>query len=175
MPHSFEELATRTHDLEIQIARYESYLPSDLRDKKDPKKETRGMVSQLPSEEVFCVKGSYCLLRQKKIKLEIGENPTVSCSMVSFDPIFIPNKKHTFPTLYGAGKFSFEVTEFGLQLQKGSIPVELKKDKKVTIKYVYPKMVKPDSGNRPTFYKIMTDDLDVWDFDSKSEDEIGDG
>ncbi|KAL2498372.1 hypothetical protein Adt_23922 [Abeliophyllum distichum] len=36
-------------------------------------------------------------------------------------------------------------------------------------------MVKPDSGNRPTFYEIMTDDLDVWNSDSESEDEIGDG
>ncbi|KAL2532953.1 Uncharacterized protein Adt_06304 [Abeliophyllum distichum] len=41
MPHSFEELATRARDLEIEIARYGSYLPSDLRDKKDPKKEIK--------------------------------------------------------------------------------------------------------------------------------------
>ncbi|MCR2415348.1 hypothetical protein NSP64_23340, partial [Salmonella enterica] len=29
--------------------------------------------------------------------------------------------------------------------------------------------------DRPTFCEIMTDDLDVWDSDSESEDEIGDG
>ncbi|KAL2513308.1 Uncharacterized protein Adt_18908 [Abeliophyllum distichum] len=162
MPHSFEELAMRAHDLEIQIARYESYLPSDLSDKKDPKKEIKRDGKS----------------DKRKIKLETGENPAVSCSMVSFgsfDPIFISNKKHTFPTLYGAGKSLFEVTKFGPQLSKGAIPIELKEDKKVTIKYVYPKMVKADSGNRPSFYEIMTDDLDIWDFDSKSEDEIGDG
>ncbi|KAL2526189.1 Uncharacterized protein Adt_11243 [Abeliophyllum distichum] len=36
-------------------------------------------------------------------------------------------------------------------------------------------MVKPDSCNHPTFYEIMTNDLDVWNSDSESEDEIGDG
>ncbi|KAL2470501.1 hypothetical protein Adt_38637 [Abeliophyllum distichum] len=36
-------------------------------------------------------------------------------------------------------------------------------------------MVKQDSGNRPTFYEIMTDDLDVCNSDSESEDKIGDG
>ncbi|KAL2498282.1 Ribonuclease H [Abeliophyllum distichum] len=41
MSHSFEELATRAHDLEIHIARHRSYLPSDVRDKKYPKKEIK--------------------------------------------------------------------------------------------------------------------------------------
>ncbi|KAL2457319.1 Uncharacterized protein Adt_46411 [Abeliophyllum distichum] len=41
MPHSFKELVTRAHDLEIQITRYESYLPCDLREKKDLKKEIK--------------------------------------------------------------------------------------------------------------------------------------
>ncbi|KAL2527171.1 Uncharacterized protein Adt_12225 [Abeliophyllum distichum] len=37
----FEELATRVHDLKIHIARHGSYLPSNLCDKKDPKKEIK--------------------------------------------------------------------------------------------------------------------------------------
>ncbi|KAL2472530.1 Uncharacterized protein Adt_40666 [Abeliophyllum distichum] len=41
MPHSFQELATRAHDLEIQIARHGSYLPSNVRDKKNPKKKIK--------------------------------------------------------------------------------------------------------------------------------------
>ncbi|KAL2513423.1 hypothetical protein Adt_19023 [Abeliophyllum distichum] len=36
-------------------------------------------------------------------------------------------------------------------------------------------MVRLDSGNCPTFCEIMADDLDVWDSDSESEDEIDDG
>ncbi|KAL2486605.1 hypothetical protein Adt_31361 [Abeliophyllum distichum] len=36
-------------------------------------------------------------------------------------------------------------------------------------------MVKLDSNNRPTFYKIMTNDLDVWDSDFEPKDEIVDG
>ncbi|KAL2486805.1 Uncharacterized protein Adt_31561 [Abeliophyllum distichum] len=103
MPHSFKELATRAHDLEIQIARHRSYLPSDVHDKKDPK---------------------------KKIKRD--------------------------------GK-------------SGAILVEFKVDEEITITYVYPEMVKPDSDNRLTFYEIMIDDIRVWDSNSESEDEIGDG
>ncbi|XP_038717270.1 uncharacterized protein LOC120010560 [Tripterygium wilfordii] len=42
MPHSFEELATRAHDLEIQIARHGSHLPSDPRElKKEVKKDSK--------------------------------------------------------------------------------------------------------------------------------------
>ncbi|KAL2526527.1 Uncharacterized protein Adt_11581 [Abeliophyllum distichum] len=41
MPHSFEELATSAHDLEIQIVRHKSYLLSDLHYKKDPKKKIK--------------------------------------------------------------------------------------------------------------------------------------
>ncbi|KAL2470474.1 hypothetical protein Adt_38610 [Abeliophyllum distichum] len=92
-----------------------------------------------------------------------------------FDPISISNEGSTFFTPYDAGKSLSEVAEFGPQLPKGAILVELKVDEEVTITYVYPEMVKPDSGNRPTFYKIMTDNLDVWNSDSESEDEIGDG
>ncbi|KAL2525559.1 Uncharacterized protein Adt_10613 [Abeliophyllum distichum] len=69
MPHSFEELAMRVHDLEIQIARHRSYLSSDLRDKKDPKKEIKkdgksGMpkdvmtISIVPAKITFQKSGS---------------------------------------------------------------------------------------------------------------------
>ncbi|KAL2532074.1 Uncharacterized protein Adt_05425 [Abeliophyllum distichum] len=282
MPHSFEELATRAHDLELHIARHKSYLPSDVRDKKDPKKEIKrdvkegkpkeamtiftvpakitfqksgsnlgpkpkpelrpnkvqvqrkglltlkeleekeypfsdseisGILDQLieqkiielpepkkpeeagqvdhpkycrfhqiishPEERCFVLKDLIVRLdKENKIKLETGENPTASCSMVSFgsfDPISISNEGQTFFIPYDAGKSLSEVAEFGPQLLKGTIPVELKVDEEVTITYVYPKMVKPDSGNRPTFYEIMTNVLDVWNSDSESEDEIGDG
>ncbi|KAL2491922.1 Uncharacterized protein Adt_27550 [Abeliophyllum distichum] len=240
MPYSFEELATRAHDLEIQIARQGSYLPSDLRDKKDPKKEIKRMdklgnpkeattISTVPTKITFQKSGSNpCpkpklefrpnkvqvqrkglhtlkeheenkypfsdsevsgildhLLKQKIIELlvrtrleeagqvdhlkycrfhEIISHPVESCSMVSFgsfDPIPISNKRQTFPTPYDIGKSLFEVTEFGPQLPKGAIPVELKVDKEITITYIYLDMVKLDSGNHPTFYEIMTDDLDV--------------
>ncbi|KAL2498281.1 Uncharacterized protein Adt_23831 [Abeliophyllum distichum] len=96
-------------------------------------------------------------------------------SFGSFDLISISNEGQTFFTPYDVEKSLSEVAEFGPQLPKGAIPVELKVDKEVTITYVYPKMIKPDSGNRPTFYEIITDNLDVWNFDSESEDEIGDG
>ncbi|KAL2486366.1 Cornifin domain-containing protein [Abeliophyllum distichum] len=224
MPHSFEELATRAHDLEIQIARHGSYLPSDVRDKKDPKKEIkRDVKADKPKEAmtIFTVPSKitfqksaakrpeeagqvdhpkYCrfhqiishpvercfvlkdlivrLDKENKIKLETGENPTASCSMVSFgsfDPIPISNEEQTFFTPYDAGKSLSEVAEFGPQLPKGTISIEFKVDEEVTITYVYPEMVKPDRSNRPTFYEIMTDDLDVWNSDSESEDEIGDG
>ncbi|KAL2525808.1 Uncharacterized protein Adt_10862 [Abeliophyllum distichum] len=110
-----------------------------------------------------------CLVKGNKIKLETGKNPTASYSMVlfgSFDLISISNKGQTFSTPYDAGKSLFEVAKFGPQLLKGAILVELKVDEEITIAYVYPEMVKPDSGNRLTFYKIMADDLDVWDSDS---------
>ncbi|KAL2533510.1 Uncharacterized protein Adt_06861 [Abeliophyllum distichum] len=81
-------------------------------------------------------------------------------SFGSFDPIPILNEGQTFFTLYDVGKSLFEVAEFGPQLPKRAIPVELKVDEEVTITYVYPEMVKPDSGNRLTVYEIMTDDLD---------------
>lgn len=55
MPHSFEELATRTHDLELQIARHGSYLPSDPRDKKDPKKEIKKEVNAVKSKEAMTI------------------------------------------------------------------------------------------------------------------------
>ncbi|KAL2472117.1 Uncharacterized protein Adt_40253 [Abeliophyllum distichum] len=96
-------------------------------------------------------------------------------SFGSFDPIPISNKEHTFFSPYDVGKSLSEVVEFGPQLSKGAIPVELNVDEEVTITYIYPEMVKPDSGNRPTFYEIMTNDLDVWNSDSEFEDEIGDG
>ncbi|KAL2525285.1 hypothetical protein Adt_10339 [Abeliophyllum distichum] len=96
-------------------------------------------------------------------------------SFGSFDPISISNEGHTFFTPYDAGKSLSKVAKFGPQLLKGAIPVELKVDEEVTITYVYLEMVKADSGNRPTFYEIMTDDLDVWNSDSESEDEIDDG
>ncbi|KAL2466436.1 Uncharacterized protein Adt_42287 [Abeliophyllum distichum] len=41
MPHSLKELAMHAHVKKIQIARHGSYLLSDLRDKKDPKKEIK--------------------------------------------------------------------------------------------------------------------------------------
>ncbi|KAL2487057.1 Retrotrans gag domain-containing protein [Abeliophyllum distichum] len=225
MPHSFEELATRAHDLEIQIARHGSYLPSDVRDKKDPKKEIKrdvkagkpkeamtiftvpakgtfqksgsnlspkpkpelkpnkvqvqrkglltlkeleekeypfsdsevsGILDQLleqkiielpapkrpeeagqvdhpkycrfhqiishPVERCFVLKDLIVRLdKENKIKLETGENPTASCSMVSFgsfDPIPISNEEQTFFTPYDAGKSLSEVAEFGPQLPK---------------------------------------------------------
>ncbi|KAL2492058.1 hypothetical protein Adt_27686 [Abeliophyllum distichum] len=96
-------------------------------------------------------------------------------SFCSFDPIPISNVGQTFFTPYDAGKSLSEVAEFGPQLPKGAILVELKVHEEVTITCVYPEMVKPDSGNRPTFYEITIDDLDVWNSDSESEDEIGDG
>ncbi|KAL2491906.1 hypothetical protein Adt_27534 [Abeliophyllum distichum] len=95
-------------------------------------------------------------------------------SFGSFDPIPISNKRQTFPTPYDIGKSLFEVTEFGPQLPKGAIPVELKVEKEVTIMYIYLDMVKLDSGNHPAFYEIMIDDLDVWNSNSESEDKIGD-
>ncbi|KAL2493101.1 Ribonuclease H [Abeliophyllum distichum] len=254
MPHSFEELATRAYDLKIQIARYESYLPSDVRDKKDPKKEIKRDVKAdkpkeamtiftVPTKITFQKSGSnlgpkpklelrpnkvqvqrkglltlkeleekkysfsdsevseildqlleqkvielpapkrpektgqvdhhkYCrfhqiishpvercfvlndlivrLDKENKIKLETGENPTDSCSIVSFgsfDPIPILNEGQTFFTPYDVGKLLFEVAEFGPQLLKGAILVELKVDEEVTITYVYPEMVKPVSGH----------------------------
>ncbi|KAL2491905.1 Uncharacterized protein Adt_27533 [Abeliophyllum distichum] len=69
MPYSFEELATRAHDLEIQIARHGSYLPSDLRDKKDQKKEIKRVgksgkpkeamtISTVPTKITFQKPGS---------------------------------------------------------------------------------------------------------------------
>ncbi|GAV81272.1 Cornifin domain-containing protein, partial [Cephalotus follicularis] len=36
---SFEELATRAHNLELQIARHRSHFPSESREKKEPKKD----------------------------------------------------------------------------------------------------------------------------------------
>ncbi|KAL2461665.1 Uncharacterized protein Adt_45085 [Abeliophyllum distichum] len=96
-------------------------------------------------------------------------------SFGSFDPIPISNEEHTFFTPYDAGKSLSKVAKFGPQLPKGAIPVEFKVDEEVTITNVYPEMVKPDSDNCPTFYEIMTDDLDVWNSNSESEDEIGDG
>ncbi|KAL2532654.1 Retrotrans gag domain-containing protein [Abeliophyllum distichum] len=220
MPYSFEELATRAHDLEIQIARHGSYLPSDIRDKKDPKKEIKrdvkagkpkeamtiftvpakitfqksgsnlgpkpkpelkpnkvqvqrkglltlkeleekeypfsdsevsGILDQLleqkiielpapkrseeagqvdhpkycrfhqiishPVERCFVLKDLIVRLdKENKIKLETGENPSASCSMVSFgsfDPIPISNEEQTFFTPYDAGKSLSEVAEFG--------------------------------------------------------------
>jgi hypothetical protein len=38
MPFTFEQLAIRAYDLEIQIARHLSYFISDPRDKKETKK-----------------------------------------------------------------------------------------------------------------------------------------
>ncbi|KAL2505266.1 C2 calcium-dependent membrane targeting [Abeliophyllum distichum] len=88
-----------------------------------------------------------CLDKENKIKLETGENPTASYSMVSFgsfDPISISNEEHTFFTPYDAGKSLSDVAEFGPQLPKGAIPLEFKVEEEVTIMYVYPEMVKPD-------------------------------
>lgn len=277
MLHSFEELATRAHDLELQIAIHESYLPSDPRDKKDPKKEIRkdakaskskeGMaistapakiafhgsslnpkpkpefrpnrgqvqsrghttlkefegkeypfsdsevseildqlleqkIIELPGpkrpeeagkidhpkyykfhriishlvEKCFVLKDLIVRLdKENKIKLEIGENPTAVCLKVllgSFDPIPIAEKKQTFFGVRDVCKSL--VKEFGPQLPKGAIPVTFEVDGEITISYVYPGMDRPNAPNRPTFYEIMTGDLDVWDSDSESEDEIGD-
>lgn len=53
--------------------------------------------------------------------------------------------------------------------------MEFKVDREVTINHVNLRMVKLRALNCQTFYKIMTDVLDVWDSDTEFEDEVGDG
>ncbi|KAL2532100.1 Uncharacterized protein Adt_05451 [Abeliophyllum distichum] len=83
-------------------------------------------------------------------------------SFGSFNPIPISNEEQTFFTLNDAGKSLSEVAEFGHQLPKGAIPVEFKVDEEVTITYVYPKMVKQDSGHA----------LGAWSTEVQSIDEV---
>ncbi|KAL2497497.1 Retrotrans gag domain-containing protein [Abeliophyllum distichum] len=297
MPHSFEELATRAHDLEIQIARHGSYLPSDVRDKKYPKKKIKRDVKAgkpkeamtiftVPSKITFQKSGSnlgpkpkpelkpkkvqvqrkglltlkeleekeypfsdsgvygildqlleqkiielpapkrpeeagqvdhpkYCrfhqiishqvercfvlkdlivrLDKENKIKLETGENPTASYSMVSFGsfyPILISNKEQTFFTPYDAGKSLSEVAEFGPQLLKGAIPVEFKVDEEVTITYVYPEMDEigdgwstfiskkekyqrsNETGKKSSFEPLAGHTLEAWSTEVQSIEEV---
>lgn len=103
-----------------------------------------------------------CLDKENKIKLEIGENPIASSSMVSFgsfDLIPISGKKQTFFDVHDACKSL--VKEFGPHLLEGAIPVKFEVDGEITINYVYLGMDRPNAPNRPTFYEIMTGDLDV--------------
>ncbi|KAL2532336.1 hypothetical protein Adt_05687 [Abeliophyllum distichum] len=121
-------------------------------------------------EKCFVLKDLIVRLDKKNKKLETGENPFTSCSMVlfgSFNPILISNKGQTFSPTFDAENSLFEVTEFGPQLSKGAVLVELKVDREVNIMYVYLEMVKPD--------RIMTDDLDIWNSGFESEDEISNG
>lgn len=55
--------------------------------------------------------------------------------------------------------------------------MEFEVDKEVNITYIYIGMKKPHTPYRPTFYEIMTNDLDVlelW-FRVRDEDDISDG
>lgn len=130
-----------------------------------------------PGKKCFVLKDLIVRLdKENKIKLETRENPTATCSMVSFgsfDPIPIPKKKQTFFDVHKACKSSVE--EFGPQLPEGAIPVKFEVDGEITISYIYPGMNGLSAPNHPAFYEIMTGDLDVWDSDSELEDEIGDG
>lgn len=130
-----------------------------------------------PVEKCFVLKDLIVRLdKENKIKLETRESPTADCSMVSFgsfDPTPIVKWENTFSHTYDADKSPAE--EFGLQLPEGAISVKFEVDGEITINYIYPGMDGPPIPNRPTFYEIMTDDLDIWDSDSESEDEIGDG
>ncbi|GAV88457.1 LOW QUALITY PROTEIN: hypothetical protein CFOL_v3_31879, partial [Cephalotus follicularis] len=41
MPHSFKVLVTMAHDLELQITRHRSHIPSESQEKKEPKKDVK--------------------------------------------------------------------------------------------------------------------------------------
>ncbi|GKV35504.1 hypothetical protein SLEP1_g43762 [Rubroshorea leprosula] len=55
MPHTFEELATRAHDLEIQIARHGNFLPTDACDKKESRKDVKKEVKPSKAKETMAV------------------------------------------------------------------------------------------------------------------------
>ncbi|KAL2480606.1 Uncharacterized protein Adt_33572 [Abeliophyllum distichum] len=75
MPHSFEELATRAHDLEIQIARHGSYLPSDVHDKKDPKKEIKRDVKADKPKEAMTIFTVPAKITFQKSSSNLGPKP----------------------------------------------------------------------------------------------------
>lgn len=54
MPNSFEELATRACDFELQIVRHVSYLLNNPRDKNDPNKEIKDIKTG-KSKEVMTI------------------------------------------------------------------------------------------------------------------------
>lgn len=102
-----------------------------------------------------------CLDKKKKKRSNL---PTTTCLMVScgsFDQIIVTKEEQTFPLTYNASKSLVDVAEFGLQLPKEAILMEFEVDKEVNITYIYIGMKKPHTPYRPTFYEIMTNDLDV--------------
>jgi hypothetical protein len=55
MSFTFEQLPTRTYDLEIQISRHVSYFLSDPRDKKEAKKEFKKDTKPTRSKEAIVI------------------------------------------------------------------------------------------------------------------------
>ncbi|GKV49781.1 hypothetical protein SLEP1_g56513 [Rubroshorea leprosula] len=68
MPHTFEELATRAHDLEIQIARHGNFLPTDAHDKKESRKDVKKEVKPSKAKETMAVTTAPVKISQQKPK-----------------------------------------------------------------------------------------------------------
>ncbi|GKV04930.1 hypothetical protein SLEP1_g17015 [Rubroshorea leprosula] len=68
MPHTFEELATRAHDLEIQIARHGNFLPTNAHDKKESRKDVKKEVKPSKAKETMAVTTAPVKISQQKPK-----------------------------------------------------------------------------------------------------------
>ncbi|GKU88733.1 hypothetical protein SLEP1_g2962 [Rubroshorea leprosula] len=68
MPHTFEELATHAHDLEIQISRHGNFLPTDAHDKKKSQKDVKREVKPSKAKETMAVTTAPMKISQQKPK-----------------------------------------------------------------------------------------------------------
>ncbi|GKV47486.1 hypothetical protein SLEP1_g54388 [Rubroshorea leprosula] len=96
MPHTFEELATRAHDLEIQIARHGNFLPTDARDKKESRKDVKKEVKPSKAKEIMAVTTTLVKISQQKLKQnpkQDSEVPTIFEQLLALNLIELRTPK----------------------------------------------------------------------------------
>ncbi|GKV22483.1 hypothetical protein SLEP1_g32351 [Rubroshorea leprosula] len=191
MPHTFEELATRAHDLEIQIASHGNFLPTDARDKKESRKDVKKEVKPSKVKETMAVITALVKISQQKPKPnpkqapkrleEVGRvNDPKYCKYhrIVSHPIgkcFV--LKDLIVRLEKEGKIQLESEEGSAttNVAMGAIQVKFQIDDEEKIAYAYLDMPTSGGPGSLSLYDLMTVNLEDWESSSESEDEVGDG
>ncbi|GKV14736.1 hypothetical protein SLEP1_g25561 [Rubroshorea leprosula] len=189
------KLATRAHDLEIQIARHDNFLPTDTCDKKESRKDVKKEVKPLKAKETMAViTVPVKISRQKpkpnpkqalKCPEEVGRvNDPKYCKYhrIVSHPI---GSAATNVAMVSFGSFSpvpllpvqptplmVQLKEFAPHLPKGAIQVKFQTDDEEKIAYAYPSMPMFGGSSSLSLYDLMTVNLEDWESSSESADEF---